>query len=124
MDRGLLARAVARQAAGKQYLEDVFRGGGLDLVSRILYFDCFSGISGDMALGALLDSGLPLEDLKRALGSLALSGCEVSATRVLRTGISATKFVVHEGAPINPDAPKHRSTDAPKHDHGHDHYSD
>jgi len=41
-------------------------------VSRVLYFDCFSGISGDMTLGALLDAGLPFDDLKRALGSLAL----------------------------------------------------
>ena len=65
-------------------------------MSRVLYFDCFSGISGDMALGALLDAGLPLDDLKRALGSLALGDAHVHATRVLRTGVSATKFSVHE----------------------------
>jgi hypothetical protein len=41
-------------------------------VSRVLYFDCFSGISGDMTLGALIDAGLPLADLTRALGSLTL----------------------------------------------------
>ena len=63
-------------------------------MSRILYFDCFSGISGDMALGAMLDAGLPLEDLKGALGSLAVSGFDVSAERVLRAGVSSTKFVV------------------------------
>jgi uncharacterized protein (TIGR00299 family) protein len=68
-------------------------------LSRILYFDCFSGISGDMALGAMLDAGLPIEDLKGALGSLAVSGYEVSASRVLRAGVSATKFTVHEHAP-------------------------
>jgi pyridinium-3,5-bisthiocarboxylic acid mononucleotide nickel chelatase len=65
-------------------------------MSRILYFDCFSGISGDMALGAMLDAGLPLDALKGALGSLAVSGFDVSATRVLRTGVSATKFTVRE----------------------------
>jgi uncharacterized protein (TIGR00299 family) protein len=65
-------------------------------VSRVLYFDCFSGISGDMALGAMLDAGLPLDELKGALGSLALSGCEIGAGRVLRAGVSATKFSVHE----------------------------
>jgi uncharacterized protein (TIGR00299 family) protein len=64
-------------------------------VSRVLYFDCFSGISGDMALGAMLDAGLPLDDLKGALGSLALDA-HVHADRVLRTGVSATKFSVHE----------------------------
>ena len=61
-------------------------------MSRILYFDCFNGASGDMVLGALLDAGLPLEELRRALGSLALDGASVSATRVLRAGVSATKF--------------------------------
>jgi uncharacterized protein (TIGR00299 family) protein len=65
-------------------------------VSRVLYLDCFSGISGDMAIGALLDAGLPLEDLQRALGSLALSDCRVHAEKVLRAGVSATKFSVRE----------------------------
>jgi len=65
-------------------------------MSRLLYFDCFSGISGDMTLGALLDAGLPFDELKRALGSLAVSGFDISATRVLRAGVSATQFVVHE----------------------------
>lgn len=49
-----------------------------------------------MTLGAFLDAGLPLDELKRALGSLALSGVEISAARVLRTGIAATQFVVDE----------------------------
>jgi pyridinium-3,5-bisthiocarboxylic acid mononucleotide nickel chelatase len=65
-------------------------------VSRVLYFDCFSGISGDMVLGALLDAGLPFDELKRALGSLAVSGYHVHAERVLRAGVSATQFIVHE----------------------------
>jgi len=64
-------------------------------VSRLLYFDCFSGISGDMTLGALLDAGLPLDALKQAFGSLALPGVHVHADRVLRAGVSATKFTVH-----------------------------
>jgi hypothetical protein len=62
---------------------------------RLLYFDCFSGISGDMALGALIDAGLPFDELKRALGSLALGDAHVHAKRVLRAGVSATKFTVH-----------------------------
>jgi uncharacterized protein (TIGR00299 family) protein len=65
-------------------------------VSRVIYFDCFSGISGDMVLGALLDAGLPLDELTDALGSLAVSGYDIRADRVLRAGISATKFVVVE----------------------------
>jgi uncharacterized protein (TIGR00299 family) protein len=71
-------------------------------VSRVLYFDCFSGISGDMTLGALLDAGLPLDDLRAALGSLALGDVELRAEKVLRTGVSATKFSVHETA-LNPE---------------------
>ena len=63
---------------------------------KVLYFDCFAGAAGDMILGALLDAGLPLEELTRALGSLAVEGWDVSVDRVIRTGVTATKFKVHE----------------------------
>ena len=65
---------------------------------KVLYFDCFAGAAGDMILGALLDAGLPFEELKRALGSLAVEGWDVSVDRVIKTGITATKFRVHEHA--------------------------
>src|SRR5882672_8982654 len=65
-------------------------------MSRVLYFDCFSGASGDMVLGALVDAGLPLEELRAALGSLAIDGASVSTEKVVRAGLSATKFSVHE----------------------------
>ncbi|HEX3645674.1 MAG TPA: nickel pincer cofactor biosynthesis protein LarC [Vicinamibacterales bacterium] len=83
-------------------------------MSRVLYFDCFSGISGDMTLGALIDAGLPIGDLARALGSLALGDVELRAEKVLRTGVSATKFSVHQGrlnpepGTLNPTAHAHR----------------
>lgn len=64
---------------------------------RILYFDCFAGASGDMVLGALLDAGLPLDELKQALGSLPLGGLTLAAERVERGGIAATRFRVSEG---------------------------
>jgi pyridinium-3,5-bisthiocarboxylic acid mononucleotide nickel chelatase len=57
-----------------------------------LYFDCFSGASGDMILGALLDLGLPIDGLREALGSLAIEYGEVTADRVSRAGVAATKF--------------------------------
>jgi uncharacterized protein (TIGR00299 family) protein len=99
---------------------------------RLLYFDCFSGISGDMALGALLDAGLPVEELKRALGSLAVSGYDITAERVLRAGVAATKFVVHEhdaepvaasptAAAGTAGAHAHDSHDHGRHDHAHPH---
>lgn len=65
---------------------------------RILYFDCFAGAAGDMILGALLDAGLPFDELKRALGSLAVDGWDVSVDRVVKTGVTAAKFRVHEHA--------------------------
>src|SRR4029077_13730275 len=85
-------------------------------MARVLYFDCFSGISGDMVLGAFLDAGLPFDDLKRALGSLAMPGYDIRAERVLRAGGSATRFSVAE----------HEHHRGPSHDHhhGHDHPHD
>ena len=65
-------------------------------MARTAYLDCFSGASGDMVLGALLDVGLPLDELRRALGSLAFEYGSISADRVLRSGVSATKFQLHE----------------------------
>jgi uncharacterized protein (TIGR00299 family) protein len=65
-------------------------------VARVLYFDCFSGIAGDMAIGAFLDAGLPFDGLREALGSLALGDAHVHVDRVLRAGVSAAKFSVHE----------------------------
>src|SRR5438093_7423719 len=91
-------------------------------MSRLLYFDCFSGISGDMTLGALLDAGLPFDELKRALGSLAVSGFDISATRVLRAGVSATQFVVHEhDAARTSHNHEHDHHHSPDHGHSHDH---
>jgi uncharacterized protein (TIGR00299 family) protein len=90
-------------------------------MSRLLYFDCFSGISGDMTLGALLDAGLPLDELKRALGSLAVAGYDITTKRVLRAGVSATQFVVdeHDAPGTSRDAP--RTSHQHTHDHGHTH---
>jgi uncharacterized protein (TIGR00299 family) protein len=63
---------------------------------KLLYFDCFSGAAGDMILGALIDAGLPVAELKRALGSLGVDDWDISADRVVKCGITATKFRVHE----------------------------
>ncbi len=87
---------------------------------RLLYFDCFSGISGDMTLGALIDAGLPLDELKRALGSLAVSGFDISTKRVLRAGVSATQFIVHEHRHEAPST-QHGTQHSTQHDHDHSH---
>ncbi len=68
-------------------------------MGRILYLDCFSGVAGDMIIGALLDAGLPFDRFEEALGSLALGDeCAVSAEPVTRSGVGATKFTVTETA--------------------------
>jgi uncharacterized protein (TIGR00299 family) protein len=69
---------------------------------KTLYFDCFSGAAGDMILGALIDAGLPLADVKRALGSLGVEGWDISADSVVKAGITATKFRVHEHETTSP----------------------
>jgi uncharacterized protein (TIGR00299 family) protein len=69
---------------------------------KIAYFDCFSGVSGDMVLGALVDAGLPLEDLKAGLDRLGLEGFSVTATREMRGSLAGTKVHVEareEGEP-------------------------
>jgi pyridinium-3,5-bisthiocarboxylic acid mononucleotide nickel chelatase len=66
---------------------------------RIAYLDCFSGISGDMLLGALVDAGVPLDRLTAELASLPVAGYRLEARRVERAGIAATKVdVVLDGA--------------------------
>jgi uncharacterized protein (TIGR00299 family) protein len=63
-------------------------------MTRALYFDCFSGCSGDMILGALLDSGFELDALRKGLAELNLNGYQITAEKVLRSSISGTKFNV------------------------------
>jgi uncharacterized protein (TIGR00299 family) protein len=59
---------------------------------KLCYLDCFSGISGDMLLGALVDSGLPAETLEGELRKLPLSGWKLRIERVRRGGLTATKL--------------------------------
>ena len=61
---------------------------------KIAYLDCFSGLSGDMLVGALLDSGLPFEDLKSAIETLPLKGYRLEAQESEKNHIHGTRFVV------------------------------
>jgi pyridinium-3,5-bisthiocarboxylic acid mononucleotide nickel chelatase len=83
---------------------------------KVLYFDCFSGAAGDMLLGALIDAGVPLEDVRRALGSLAIDRETVWTERVDRAGVAATKFHVKGEEPPLDHAHDHGHH---AHDHGH-----
>lgn len=73
---------------------------------RVIYFDCFSGISGDMALGALLDAGLSLEALRAALQRLDIHGWELHATREVRGSLAGTRANV-----VAPEDHVHRNLD-------------
>jgi pyridinium-3,5-bisthiocarboxylic acid mononucleotide nickel chelatase len=77
-------------------------------LARAIYFDCFSGASGDMILGALVDAGLDFAALKAELSRLALpeGAFELRHERVSRAGFAATRVevIVHE-------RPRHRSLD-------------
>jgi uncharacterized protein (TIGR00299 family) protein len=60
---------------------------------RIAYLECFSGMSGDMFMGALLDAGVPRRVLEDAVAALGV-GARLEISRVVRSGISATKVDV------------------------------
>ena len=64
------------------------------IVMKTAYLDCFSGISGDMFLGSLLDAGLSFDRLKKRLGSLPLHGYQMEIKREARSEIFGTRFSV------------------------------
>lgn len=64
---------------------------------RTAYFDCFSGISGNMILGALVDLGLDIDELKAKLSGVPIGDYSISATRVVKQGIAATCVEVVSG---------------------------
>ncbi|MCX7816872.1 MAG: nickel pincer cofactor biosynthesis protein LarC [Syntrophales bacterium] len=63
--------------------------------ASILYFDCFSGISGDMAVAALLDMGIDIEDFKKQLKGLNLLDFDIEIKKTKRGGIRCSQFIVH-----------------------------
>src|SRR5215467_3522118 len=76
---------------------------------KLAYFDCFSGISGDMTLGALVHAGCPVEHLRSELRGLQVPGWELSAEKVWKNGMAATYVKVRAE-----DQQKHRSLTAIK----------
>jgi pyridinium-3,5-bisthiocarboxylic acid mononucleotide nickel chelatase len=86
----------------------------------IAYFDCFSGISGDMVLGALVDAGADLAALEGELRKLGLTGWSISAEKVRRRSIVATQVKVKaaedqgsaEHVHVGGDAEEKRQRDA------------
>ena len=95
---------------------------------KIAYFDCFSGIAGDMALAALLDCGAPLAQLKTDLASLAVEGWDIRADDVTRSGIHGVKVTITESGISDAEelahAHQHSHAHAHAHQHSHDHEHD
>ena len=74
---------------------------------KLAYFDCFSGISGDMTVGALVDAGCSVDHLRAELRGLQVPGWELSAEKVWKNGMAATYVKVK-----TEDQSKHRSLGA------------
>lgn len=104
---------------------------------KLLYLDCFSGISGDMTIGALLDAGGDLSLLKEELKKLHIEDeYDISARKVNKNGITGTKFDVHlnhndehthhhEHSASNEEHPSRNHThDDLEHTHTHEHTHD
>ena len=101
---------------------------------RIAYLDCFSGISGDMFLGALIDAGVPARVFEEAVAGLDI-GASLAISKVDRSGITATKVDVlvagqiaevkdshnEHGHSLEDDGHKHEHMHGHEHDHSHDH---
>ena len=92
---------------------------------KALFLDIFSGLSGDMFVGALLDLGVQLPELEARLAALGIQGYHLHATRGLKQEISGTKFDVHAEAHVHEasaSGPGHPAT--PGHAHGAAHAHD
>jgi pyridinium-3,5-bisthiocarboxylic acid mononucleotide nickel chelatase len=111
-----------------------------DFHMRIAYLECFSGVSGDMFMGALIDAGVPPRVLEDAVAALNV-GARLEISRVVRSGISATKVDVwvdgekdlpreeywaKQDVARAPTPAKSHDKHSPDHDHhhGHEHHHD
>jgi uncharacterized protein (TIGR00299 family) protein len=91
---------------------------------KIAYFDCFSGISGDMTLGALVDAGVPPEMLAEGLSTLKLDAeFSLHFEKATKHGITGTRAIVevHPAHTSHADS-HHEHGHAHRHDHDHEHH--
>jgi uncharacterized protein (TIGR00299 family) protein len=81
---------------------------------KVLHFDCFAGISGDMALGAFVDLGVDPDELRNELGKLGLEGWKLECNRDSRNGIGGVHAMVDLGGSTD-----HLAQEEDHHDHHH-----
>ena len=84
---------------------------------KTLYLDIFSGISGDMFIGALIDLGADADRLERELKKLKLDGYHLHIARQQKSGIAGVKFDVHLGRRTTSHHHEHHHEHAPEHHH-------
>ncbi len=90
---------------------------------KVLFLDCFSGISGDMTVGALVDLGVKPSTLEWELSKLDLGPFHMHFERQQRQQIEGVKFGIHEGATHTHEQDEHEHHDCCGHDHGPDGHS-
>lgn len=97
-------------------------------MKKILYFDVFNGVAGDMVIGGLLDLGVPMEHLQSELRKLDLSGYQLHVETVERQGLFARNFKVlldsdesTRSSAHGEGSPTHSHSDEHEHSHSHDH---
>ena len=91
-------------------------------MKKVIYFDCYMGISGDMVLGACLDLGVDLDMLNAELAKLHVDGFKVTAERIVKNGFTGTDAEVvstADGLPVEQHG--HSHTHGYEHVHGHSH---
>jgi pyridinium-3,5-bisthiocarboxylic acid mononucleotide nickel chelatase len=92
---------------------------------KILYYDCFAGISGDMNLGAMIDLGIEADYLKNELLKLPVNGYTLQITRDIRKGISGTRAnVLIDEQSLLIANPSHEHDHEHEHPHDHEHFHD
>ena len=89
---------------------------------KVLYLDCFSGISGDMAVGALVDLGIKPSTLEWELSKLEIGDFHLHFEREQRQNVAGVKFSIHEGATHTHDPDEAEEDHEHHHHHGHHHH--
>ena len=88
---------------------------------KIAYFDCFSGISGDMVLGALVDAGIDPDALNTELAKLKLDEFTLRFEKATKHSISGTRAIVETADPTAEDSHGHNDSPETHHHHTHEH---